>query len=126
MEDAILIQVQELHDEAVALEDRVRFIDEQLHELGQFIDTIHYLHNLPDNLLLTSLGKGVFVQSKPVENALFVDVGANVFLKRNPAKIIETIIDQQKRLREMRIESFEQLDDVQEKLALILKRYKSQ
>lgn len=126
MEDAILIQVQELHDEAVALEERVRFIDEQLHELAQFTDTINYLNNLPDNLLLTSLGKGVFVQSKPVENALFVDVGANVFLKRNPAKIIETIIDQQKRLHEMRTESFEQLDDVQEKLASILKRYKSQ
>lgn len=125
MDEALIAQLQQLHVEAGALEDRIRFIDEQLRELDVFRETLTRLGNLPDNTVLSTLGKGVFVKAQPLEHSLFVDVGAGVFLKRSPETVAKTVQEQKNKLLEMRTESLEELQDIQEKLASYLQKYKS-
>lgn len=125
MEEKLFARVQELHQEATELEQRVQFIDEQQKELTVFIESLNTLPHAHSNEVLTSLGKGVFMKTIAKSNDLYVDVGAGVIIKRTPEQVLETIKDQQHKLKTMREEFIESLDTIKEEMTDLLQTYKS-
>lgn len=95
-------QAQESYQALQQAEQQLNFILNQEHELENLNAQLTTLNVSPTATLLTSLGKGVFIETqKNPPGAYFVDVGAGFFMKKTAVKIQATITTQLSSLKNM-------------------------
>lgn len=124
MDESTAEQVQVLYGEAQALEERLMFIDQQLRELETFKNHIKTLEGIQEKEILASLGKGVFVKGTIDKNQFFIDVGAGVIVRKQPADIRTTIEGQIGKLGEMRQQSLAYFIEINRELESVVKGLK--
>ncbi len=120
MEQELFARAQIAYQQAQAHEERLGFINQQIQELEGFDSGLKQLAHNQHGELLTSIGKGVFVKTKRVEQDFFVDVGAQVFVKRGLLDIQATLGEQINRLNELREEVKEELADLRQELSELM------
>ncbi len=112
MEQALLERVQVLHQESEALEERMTFVDKQVQELTDFLGHLHVLQASSDPSFFSSVGKGVFVETRLANKRLLIDVGAGVLVKKEIREVQEIIQGQLEGLRTMRHETQTSLEEL--------------
>ncbi len=117
MEQELFARAQIAYQQAQAHEERLGFINQQIQEMEEFNSGLKQLAHNKQGEILASLGKGVFVKTKRIEQDFFVDVGAQVFVKRNLSDIQMTLGEQINRLTELREEIKEELADLKQDLS---------
>jgi prefoldin alpha subunit len=117
MNQALFEKAQLAYQQAQAYEERLKFLNEQIGELETFNESLKQVEHNTQGEFMTSLGKGVFVKTKRQDNDFLVDVGANVMVKKELGDIQGTLVEQIKRLTDLREEVKEELNDLQQELA---------
>lgn len=107
------------------LENELEFVDREISELSKFNDNLDYLSASQDNVILSSLGKGVLMKAEIKERKLFVDVGAGVLVRKEPEDIKKILKDQIGRLAEARMRLLNKLHLTKENLISMLKEIES-
>ena len=98
-------------------EQQLQFILTQEQELQQLDAQIATLDATSGALLLTQLGKGVFMEVQKNTGALFfVDVGAGFYMKKTPQAIKATIATQRSSLKNMEQHTHQTLQVRQQEL----------
>lgn len=118
----LLQRAQELHEESQALEERIKFIDQQANELSESLQNVRFLEKHPQSTGLASLGKGLFIESSFATQTFFVDIGAGVFVKKQASDIITIIGEQLKGLQTLRTETRYRLAQLAESFSLLLEQ----
>ncbi len=121
MNESVIERAQLLHQESEGLEERLRFIDQQLSELTQFNVDLGTLSVRTSNEMLASLGRGVFARCAFVGTELFVDIGAGVIVKKTVPEVRTIISGQLQNLQTLRAETHEQLQKMQREFEHILR-----
>lgn len=102
--------LQERYQESKAFEEQLGFISQQLEELGNFRLHLKDFDESKERKILASIGKGIYVESELKNKSLFVDVGANILVKKTSKETIEIIEQQIRRLGEFKIQLNERLE----------------
>lgn len=105
MNEALLERIQLLHQESEALEERISFIDKQVHELTDFFTYLAILETSQEKQFFSSIGKGVFMEAQRGDIPLLVDVGAGVLVKKKIPDVRTIIQGQLQGLSSMRSEA---------------------
>jgi prefoldin alpha subunit len=102
------------------LEQSINFIDQQIMEqqLTQMsIDEIKKMKNGGEMLL--PIGKNVFIKGKIEEHEILVNVGNNIFLRRDEEKAKETIGRQKLQISAIRDEIAREMEKIANQISLI-------
>lgn len=104
MDQNLLMEIQEGHGRFKELEEKIEVVDKQISELQIFERTLEDLKECDSQEILSSLGKGVFAKTKVEEKKLFVDVGSGILVRKSIDETKEVILDQARKLSEMRLQ----------------------
>ncbi|MDP3881777.1 MAG: hypothetical protein Q8Q31_02770 [Nanoarchaeota archaeon] len=125
MDQELMIKASLLERQMRELENELEFVDREISELSKFNDNLDYLSASQDNVILSSLGKGVLMKAEIKERKLFVDVGAGVLVRKEPEDIKKILKDQIGRLAEARMRLLNKLHLTKENLISMLKEIES-
>ena len=81
------------------LEEHDALLAQQVAELEQFHAHLTLFSKEQPKRILASLGKGVYIKSDIVEPLLFVEVGANVIVRKSAPEVAAVVRDQSEKLR---------------------------
>ncbi|MEK6926850.1 MAG: hypothetical protein AABX11_00305 [Nanoarchaeota archaeon] len=110
MENQELMQrTQEMAGHAEQLEQHCQFLDQQITEMENFHSNFENLDFQPKTKMLSSLGKGVFIETQLESNNIFVEVGAGVIIKKKPEEVSLVLEHQINALKQSREYFGEQL-----------------
>jgi prefoldin alpha subunit len=104
MDQELIMRAQEMEQQAREIEQNLEIVSQQIDELIGFRETLENFNASNDKEMLSMLGKGVYARTEVKEKELFVNVGANVVVKKTPGETIEVINGQVKRLKEVRMQ----------------------
>ncbi|MBI3334403.1 prefoldin subunit alpha [Candidatus Pacearchaeota archaeon] len=116
MDEALIRQAAQLHQQAEQFEQHLAFIDSQVSELEAFSKNLLVFKESNSPELLASLGKGIFTKTTLDSKELFVEVGAGIIVKKQPVEVLSIIDSQIINLRESRMLILEQLTEHTSKL----------
>ena len=103
------MQLQRQSEEA---EGSLRFLDDQIEELEKFSNSLNVLESSDESEMLASIGKGVYVKTAlKKEEKLFVEVGKGIVVRKKPAEAKETITEQIRKFKNVRVQIAAQLND---------------
>jgi len=91
MDQEKIIRINMLSQESENIEKHLEAIDEQSKELENIKSSLENIKENNTKEILTNLGKGIFVKAELKNKELFINVGGNVILKKNPNEGIEII-----------------------------------
>lgn len=104
MDQEILMRAQEIEEQAKQIEQNLEIVSQQIEELNDFKETLENFDLSKDKEMLSMLGKGVYAKTEIKEKELFVNVGANIVVKKSPKETIRVIEEQLKRLKEVKMQ----------------------
>lgn len=110
MDAELIYKAQAVQKEIEEMEEHAGLIDQELVELQQFKIDLGTLEKTSQPLLLSSLGKGVFMKTEAVEKELFVEVGAGIIVKKSSAETQAVIENQIKKISEARLHTLSKLE----------------
>ena len=93
-----LMRLQMIQQEAGQLEEKLQTIDEQISSMEAIKASIKEIDKKDSKEFLANLGKGIFMKAEVTDKNLFVNVGKNTLIKKNPEETIKIIDDQVKKL----------------------------
>jgi prefoldin alpha subunit len=100
----LMMKMQESYQQSREIEEKLQIIDQQIVELQRFEISLNDMDKNESKEMLASLGKGVFVKSEMKKEKLFVDVGAGVYVRKDVDDAKKVVLEQLKRLGELRIQ----------------------
>lgn len=101
----------QLKQESEETEQQLGFVGEQIKELESFRESLIVLEENPEKEILSSLGRGVYLKNQRVSDGrLFVDVGANILVRKTPKEAREIVSEQIKKFIEARAHLLERLE----------------
>jgi prefoldin alpha subunit len=104
MDKEILIRAQQIEQEAKEVEQNIEIVEQQIGELKEFRHTLENFDKSNEKDMLSMLGKGVYAKTEIKEMDLYVNVGANIIVKKSPKDTIKIIDEQTKRLGDVRMQ----------------------
>ena len=120
MHDSILEKAQELHKESEALEERRAFVEQHFNELSLFNKQLDSMDK-PNNEILASLGKGVFVKAEVKTRDFFVDVGSGIIIKKQLMDVQKIIQEQINGLENLKAETNNRLLELQQEFEVLIR-----
>lgn len=90
----MMMEVQEMAQQAERIEQHVGFLGQQIEELEKFKSNLNRFDAKPGNKMLASFGKGVFMESELKSDKLFVEVGAGILVRKEAGEV-SSILEQQ-------------------------------
>lgn len=110
-EEELLYRATLLKQESEETEKALNFVNEQINELENFKESLKFLEKNKEEEILASLGKGVYVKAKKENERLFVNVGADVIIRKTPQETVIVIEEQIKRFSEAKMQLLIQLQE---------------
>lgn len=123
MSEELIIKLQDAYQQSKGLEEKAEIIEQQLIELDKFRNVLNDLEKNKDSEILAPVGKNVFAKSKIIEDTLFVDAGAGIFVRKTLEETREVVEDQLRRLGEMQIELSIDRESTDENLRDLIQDY---
>ena len=103
MDQENIAHITNIENQARQFEQNLQLVDNQIHELGEFIKNLNFIIESKEKDILSSLGRRVYLKAKIEDKEkLFVDIGAGVVLKKTPEETLEIVKEQITRLQEVR------------------------
>ncbi len=99
MDQALLQEAARLEQFARELEEHDEFLTRQISELEQFQMSMKSFMASSEKRILAPLGKGVYCKTDIVERKLFVEVGANIIVRKTSEDLSAVIDAQLERLK---------------------------
>ena len=115
-----MMQLSMIQEEARKLEEQLNIINQQVKEFDLLKESLTNIEKVKSEKVLTSLGKGVFVESKIESKELLVNIGNNVVLKRSTKETKDIIDKQIGELEKIRIQIESAIGDLDLELQRIL------
>jgi len=115
-----IMQLSMIQEEARKLEEQLNIINQQIREFDLLKESLDNIENVKSEKVLTSLGKGVFVESKIESKELLVNIGNNVVLKRSTKETKDIIDKQIRELEKIKIQIEQAIGDLDLELQRIL------
>jgi len=116
-------QIQQQHEQ---LTQHLTIVNQQIDELGTFSKQLTSLKDSKDKELLSTVGKGIYMKTKVLEEKMFVEVGSNVLVRKTPEQTQETIKGQLRRLLEIKLQVSAQIEQHQAQLQHIIEQLQDQ
>ena len=116
MDQALLQEAAHLEQFARELEEHDEFLTRQISELEQFQTSIKSFVASNEKRMLAPLGKGVYCKIDLVDRKLFVEVGANIIVRKTPEDLSSVIDDQIQRLKSSQVQLTSQIGLCTQKL----------
>jgi len=116
-------QIQQQHEQ---LTQHLTIVNQQIDELGTFSKQLTSLKDSKDKELLSTVGKGIYMKTKVLEEKFFVEVGANTIVRKTPEQTQETIKGQLRRLLEIKLQVSAQIEQHQAQLQHIIEQLQDQ
>ena len=120
MDQALLQEAARLEQFARELEEHDEFLTRQIFELEQFQTSMKSFIGSSEKRMLTPLGKGVYCKTDLVDSKLFVEVGANVIIRKTPEDLSGVIDNQIQRLKSSQVQLTAQIGLCTQKLQEIM------
>jgi prefoldin alpha subunit len=120
MDPELVFKATEIQKKSEEMESSIQNIDSEISELQQFVATIEEIEDSEQDETLSSLGKGVFIKTKIEEKKLLVNVGSSVVLEKTPKEVKSVILDQIKKLREVKMDLLGRLDSSRSELMSLI------
>jgi len=99
----ILQRAMMMKQQSEEVEKQLDFVTQQVHELEEFSKTLEELDKNDDKEILAPLGKGVFAKAERKDEKLFVEVGADVLVRKTPEEARKVIQEQIRKFTEARV-----------------------
>ena len=115
-----IMQLSMIQEEARKLEEQLNIINQQIREFDLLKESLDNIENVKSEKVLTSLGKGVFIESKIESKELLVNIGNNVVLKRSTKETKDIIDKQIRELEKIKIQIEQAIGDLDLELQRIL------
>jgi prefoldin alpha subunit len=117
-----IIQLSMIQEEGKKLEEQLNIVDSQIKEFYSLKESLDSLKDIKDNKFLSSLGRGVFVESKVNSNEFFVNVGNNVVLRKSSEETKEIIDKQIKELNNIKSQILATIENLNLELQNIIEQ----
>lgn len=91
-------------------EQHLEFIENQISELSAFNNNLDNFSKSSEKQILSSLGKGVYVNTELKDKNLLVEIGKGIMINKSPENVQETVKGQIKKLSEARAYIQNQMD----------------
>jgi len=114
--EEMLMKLSLLEQQARQVEGQIQQVDGQIGEIEVLKNSLLNLGKEKGSEILAPVGKGIFAKSELKEDKFFVNVGAGIFLKKNPEQAVEIIDEQIERLKSLRLELIEAISKINEEL----------
>jgi prefoldin alpha subunit len=121
---------QELMYRLSMFEQQIQLIQQQIEAINQAINESNLLNSGIENIkgaknseILASIGKGIYIKGKIVDEDLIVDVGGKKFVKKTAGETQNIINDQVKKLEEVKKDLENNLEKINEELGELFKSY---
>ncbi len=95
-------QAQTLENGMREAEQHLEFIENQISELSAFNSHLDSFSKSNEKKILSSIGKGVYVNTELKDKNLLVEVGKGIMINKSPESVQETVKGQIKKLSEAR------------------------
>ena len=108
------------------IQQQIEAIEQAVNETSLLNSGLESLKNPKDKEIFASVGKGIYVKGKLLDEKLLVDVGGKRFVKKTVDETQETIKDQIKKLREVKKELENNLEKINGELERIFSEYQGE
>jgi len=102
LDQETVYKISAFEQQAGELEQNIEFVEKQIHELNQFLESLDSIAKSKETEMLSSLGKGVFVKTEIKDKKLYVDAGAGVIIRKTPEEAAKIIESQVEKLNELK------------------------
>jgi prefoldin alpha subunit len=103
MDQQLLMKAQFLHQQLEEMQQHLEILERELAEMQQYHENLSFLEKNKEKKIIASLGKGLHMSANLENNDLYVEVGANVVVKKTPGEAVNIIKFQLDKLREARL-----------------------
>ena len=121
----MMMEMQDMAKQAEQIEQHCQFLEQQAGELEKFKKNLDDFDPRIGGKLLSSFGKGVFMETELKADKLLVEVGAGVLVRKTPQEVSEILNVQIKALLESREYFRQQFDlysmELQKKMSVLEK-----
>jgi prefoldin alpha subunit len=114
-------------------EQQMQLIQQQIEAIEQAVNETRLLNSgleelkaSKDREILATIGKGIYVKGKLLDDKLLVDVGGKRFVKKTVNETQETITEQIKKLEDVKKELENNLKKINEELGKIFSEYQEE
>ncbi len=107
-----LIRLSLLEQESNKIEEQIGLINQQIAELEVLKLSLEKLDKTKEKEILAPFGKGIFFKAEIKEKELFVNIGANVVVKKKPKETTEIVQRQIKQLEELKKSLMKNIEDI--------------
>ncbi|MBU1136603.1 MAG: prefoldin subunit alpha [Nanoarchaeota archaeon] len=116
-----IFQFNMLQKEAEKMQEQLQIINQQIAEFEILKLSLEKIENHKEEML-SSLGKGIFIKTKPLEKELFVNIGNGIVLKKT-TKDTEKIIEKQvKQLEDIKQSLLTEIEKINMELQRVLEQ----
>ena len=119
----LLYKAQYLEKKSKESEAALQFVNQQLEELERFnlnLEDFAKIKKPEEKEILAQLGNRVFAKTQLKETQLYVDVGADIMIKKSPEDTQKTIQNQIKKLKQAKVQITAQLEQCTQSLFQIM------
>jgi prefoldin alpha subunit len=111
MNQALLKKAFILRQQSEEVEQQLNLVNQQIAELEAFNKSLEILSKDKEKEILAPLGKGVFAKASRKDEKLFVNVGAEIFVRKTPQETKQVIGEQIEKFYQIKIQLTQQLQD---------------
>jgi len=91
-----------LQNQGEEIRQQLDLIDKELAELINFRNNLNGLKSSNENIMLSTIGKGVFMKTQILDRQLFVEVGKGVVVKKSPEEVYKIVGEQINKFSDVR------------------------
>ena len=119
-----LLHLSLLEQEANKFEEKLRIIEQQIQEMKTLHSSLDEISLNKKGLILSGLGKGVYLETEVKSKDLFVNVGSDAIIKKTIPETKKIIEEQIKSLDEGKTEIINQILSLQKKTEELVEKAK--
>ncbi len=108
----LIMQLVSLQEEAKRIEATIQDIDARAQEFQDLKQSVEKLEDEQGKDILAPVGRGIFFKSELKEKKLYVNVGSDIVVKKNPKQAAEIVGNQIKELENLRDNLFSEMQKI--------------
>ena len=125
MEQELLLKAQFLQQQAQEIEQNLEIIIQEIESLKKMHEDIDFLVKSKEKSAISTIGKGLHLKTQIESKELFVEVGADVVVKKSPEEAKKVIENQINKLTEAKTHMSGKLDIYHQTLETVIKDIQS-
>jgi len=122
MDQEDLIKLSLLEQRSNKIEEQINLVNQNIAQLESFSLSLLNLDKDEKKSMLSPIGKGLFVDTEIKSKKLFVNIGSNILIRKEPKEAIEIIENQVREMHKLKLHLSEQLENTALELQEMIER----